>query len=387
MYYTSLNQNLYYSDSYGKYGSWQFKSSNISYIINSGVNPGLIFDHVEAHSNNYGSNFTTHSLNGYFGELLFSETDSLSNIGYIVVEKWGEWDTIYLLISYDTLENVQLQNAFNRYEDPLGWISRGYKSGELFSLVMDKTTVKFSNDFGYSWEVKNKLYLNNYSTLNITGGRQNGEVYLLVVYIQQMGEIKHIYIYNSLDYGETFTIYHPFSFGPDPFFIGFDAEPKTGFVPLNVQFTDKSSGDDLNYSWDFNNDGVYDSFEQNPEFLFTDTGYYSIKLKVTNPNNTDSITKFGYIYVKDTTTQITDKNRNNEIKIFPVPAINKLFVEVCGFVGIGYIEIFDFRGYKIKQVTEIKSINEIDINFLKKGIYIIKVVINENQNFYKFIKK
>ena len=219
LYYASMNQSLYYSTDYGNFGSWQFKSSDISYIINSGVESGLIFDHVEAHSNDYGGNFINHSLNGYFGELLFSETDSLSNIGYVVVEKWGEWDTLFLLISYDMFENVQLLNAFYRYENPLGWLSRGFKSGELFSLVIDKTTVKFSNDFGYSWEVKNKLYLNNYTTLNITGGQQNGEVYLLVTYIKQMGQIKHIYIYHSLNYGETFTIFHPFSYGSDPFLL------------------------------------------------------------------------------------------------------------------------------------------------------------------------
>ena len=219
LYYASMNQNLFYSSESGNYGSWQFKSNDVSYIINSGVEPGLIFDHVEAHSIDYGNNFINHNLSGYFGELLFAETDSLSNIGYVVVEKWGEWDTLFLLISYDMFENVQLLNAFYRYENPLGWLSRGFKSGELFSLVIDKTTVKFSNDFGYSWEVKNKLYLNNYTTLNITGGQQNGEVYLLVTYIKQMGQIKHIYIYHSLNYGETFTIFHPFSYGSDPFLL------------------------------------------------------------------------------------------------------------------------------------------------------------------------
>lgn len=386
LYYTSMNQNLYYSNDYGTYGSWQFKSSDISYLVNSGVESGLIFDHVEAHSFDYGNTFFNHSLNGYFGELLFSETDSLSNIGYVVVEKWGEWDTLFLLISYDTFENVQLQNAFYRYEEPIGWLSRGFKSGELFSLVMDKTTVKFSNDFGYVWEVKNKLYLNNYTNINISGGRQPGEVYLLVTYIKQMGQRKHIYIYHSLDYGETFTIHHPFSFGPDPFFIRFDAEPKTGLVPLNVQFTDESSGEDLNYAWDFNNDGIYDSYERDPAFVYADTGRYSVKLKVTNPDNNDSITKYGYIYVKDTTTLVEDEKQFKKMRIYPVPAYNKLFIELPCINCEGNIEIFDINGKSIIQRNKIKLLNELNIGYLVRGIYLIKISINNTHQYHKFIK-
>ncbi|NCC55829.1 MAG: T9SS type A sorting domain-containing protein, partial [Erysipelotrichia bacterium] len=351
-----------------------------------GVEPGLIFDHVEAHSIDYGNNFINHNLSGYFGELLFAETDSLSNIGYVVVEKWGEWDTLFLLISYDTFDTVQLQNAFNRYEEPLGWLSRGFKSGELFSLVADKTTIKFSNDFGYSWEVKNKLYLNNYSTVNISGGRQNGEVYLLVAYVKQMGDIKHIYIYHSLDYGETFTVHHPFSFGPAPFFIGFDAEPKTGIVPLNVQFTDESSGADLNYAWDFNNDGFYDSYDRNPSFVYADTGHYSVKLKVTNPTNNDSITKYSYIYVKDTTTLVESKKQHEKIKVYPVPANNKLYIKLPFFNRKGSISIFDISGKSVIHKTKIKLINELNINSLKKGIYVVKISYNNTHQYHKFIK-
>lgn len=153
-----------------------------------------------------------------------------------------------------------------------------------------------------------------------------------------------------------------------------------------MQFTDESSGEELNYEWDFNNDGIYDSYEQNPEFIFADTGYYSVKLKVTNPNNNDSITKFGYIYVKDTTTQIIDKNPTKKINIFPVPADNQLFVEVSGSSSNGFIEIFDLKGNMIKRKTDIKTFNELDISFLNEGIYIIKVVNNKNQYYNKFLK-
>ena len=45
---------------------------------------------------------------------------------------------------------------------------------------------------------------------------------------------------------------------------GFSGTPTSGVAPLSVQFTDISSGTITDYAWDFNNDGVIDSTEQNP---------------------------------------------------------------------------------------------------------------------------
>jgi len=98
-----------------------------------------------------------------------------------------------------------------------------------------------------------------------------------------MSYIKHVYIYHSLDYGETFEIYHPISIGPDPHYADFEASPTTGSAPLTVQFTDLSGGDpnwiDI-WEWDFDNDGEIDSYEQHPEYTYQDTGYYSVKLQI-----------------------------------------------------------------------------------------------------------
>ena len=63
----------------------------------------------------------------------------------------------------------------------------------------------------------------------------------------------------------------------------FSASPASGTVPLTVQFTDKSTGTKpLTYAWDFNNDGVVDSSQQNPTYTYTTTGTYTVTLTVTN---------------------------------------------------------------------------------------------------------
>lgn len=63
----------------------------------------------------------------------------------------------------------------------------------------------------------------------------------------------------------------------------FSSSVTSGTVPLTIQFTDKSTGTKpLTYAWDFNNDGVIDSTEQNPTYTFTSSGTYTVKLTVNN---------------------------------------------------------------------------------------------------------
>ena len=48
-------------------------------------------------------------------------------------------------------------------------------------------------------------------------------------------------------------------------------------------FSDKSTGTKpFTYAWDFNNDGIVDSIAQNPTYIYTVPGTYTVKLTVTN---------------------------------------------------------------------------------------------------------
>ncbi len=78
----------------------------------------------------------------------------------------------------------------------------------------------------------------------------------------------------------------------------------SGTPPLTVNFTDLSAscGTDLitNRGWDFDNDGTIDSDQQNPSHIFYDSGYYTVKLTVTDEDgDQDTETKEDYIYVSD----------------------------------------------------------------------------------------
>ena len=77
----------------------------------------------------------------------------------------------------------------------------------------------------------------------------------------------------------------------------FEANPLEGYSPLEVQFSDLSTGSPISWSWDFNNDEIIDSFEQNPVFVYNHAGIYSVSMTVGDGVHTDIETKTAYILV------------------------------------------------------------------------------------------
>jgi len=78
----------------------------------------------------------------------------------------------------------------------------------------------------------------------------------------------------------------------------FSATPRSGPAPLNVAFTDASTGTGpLTYAWDFQNDGIVDSTLKNPVYQYAAAGTYTVNLTVKNAVDKDTEVKVGYITV------------------------------------------------------------------------------------------
>jgi len=75
----------------------------------------------------------------------------------------------------------------------------------------------------------------------------------------------------------------------------FAADPTYGQGPLTAQFSDVTIGEVESWAWDFDGDGVVDSGDQNPTFVYTTSGSYDISLTVTAAGQTDTTTKTYYI--------------------------------------------------------------------------------------------
>jgi len=73
----------------------------------------------------------------------------------------------------------------------------------------------------------------------------------------------------------------------------FTASPTSGKAPLNVQFTDQSSGSISGWLWDFG-DGNTSSI-QNPSHIYSGAGVYTVSLQVMSPSGSSTLIRTGYI--------------------------------------------------------------------------------------------
>ncbi|MCD4819796.1 MAG: hypothetical protein K8S23_14020 [Candidatus Cloacimonetes bacterium] len=72
-----------------------------------------------------------------------------------------------------------------------------------------------------------------------------------------------------------------------------------GFVPHEIQFTNDSIGEATNWFWDFDSDGAWDSFDENPFYIFNEPGVYSVTLKITNFSWESVTTKENIIVIQE----------------------------------------------------------------------------------------
>ena len=86
----------------------------------------------------------------------------------------------------------------------------------------------------------------------------------------------------------------------------FLADTTLGSIPLSIQFSDYSYSPDsiVSWQWDFNNDGTIDSEEQNPEWIYTEIGIYTVSLTVSDGENEDTEINEDYITVLEAGTYI-----------------------------------------------------------------------------------
>jgi len=137
----------------------------------------------------------------------------------------------------------------------------------------------------------------------------------------------------------------------EPIGADFEGNPLNGNTPLEVNFTDLSSGDPTSWLWDFDNDGLVDSNEQNPIYLYDDVGVYTVSLTVSDGNSEDTKIKENYITVNSVSGDnnllpVTTRLFSNHPNPFnPITTISFEIKE--GETGI--LTIFNLRGQLIES--------------------------------------
>ena len=137
----------------------------------------------------------------------------------------------------------------------------------------------------------------------------------------------------------------------EPINADFDATPTSGYIPLEVNFTDLSSGYPTTWLWDFDNDGFIDSNEQNPIYIYDEVGVYTVSLTVSDGNSEDTEVKEDYITVISTGVQNeiipfkTQLYQNNPNPFNPVTNIQFDIKENES----GILSIFNLKGQLIES--------------------------------------
>lgn len=384
--------NLYYSQGYGYQNTWMFKQGDISDDISSGVSEGIIFNHIASHSEDYGSNFNNHAANGFFGSLKASEIDNQMGTGYAVTKSSSIPDSVYLLITYDNFDNLSIIKVIHEDINILKYLTRGNNEGELFTirnrpLTFNPFEIYHSDDFGDEFTKMNELNMYNYYSFGVEGGREDGELFLVYNFVNLMWQNAHIFIYHSIDYGVTFNVYHPFSKGNEPMLANFSTTDKDVHITTLVEFSNYSIGEVQEYQWDFENDGIIDSFEETPTWIYYDTGYYSVKLSVVGLDSTNTFVKTNYIHVIDTITTVKE-NSIKKAQIIPNPFKETLTVSSLIPNESYSLIIYNLNGTEVmrKNSHDTESITFNTIG-LTPGVYILSISSLNNSSNFKIIKK
>ncbi len=82
-----------------------------------------------------------------------------------------------------------------------------------------------------------------------------------------------------------------------PVNCSFKISNNTGIAPMNVHFTDQSTGNPTSWLWDFGDGGT--STEQNPDYTYNNPGVYDIELVISNGAFSDILRKENYISVSE----------------------------------------------------------------------------------------
>ncbi|MCL2065258.1 MAG: PKD domain-containing protein [Candidatus Cloacimonetes bacterium] len=164
-------------------------------------------------------------------------------------------------------------------------------------------------------------------------------------------------------------------------FADFTADVTKGYAPMAVQFIDLSIGEIDSWAWDFDNDGVIDSNEQNPVYIYTEAGIYSVKLMINDGE--ESIEKNDFIVV--------ERYVNADFTAEPLIGIAPLEVQFTD-LSIGAVSwVWDFgvastsssqtrtSGISIVRNTNSTEQNPIFI-FDEEGAYTITLTINDGES-------
>lgn len=163
--------------------------------------------------------------------------------------------------------------------------------------------------------------------------------------------------------------------------LNLTVEPEIDITVMNTAPTLTANQTDATYQWlDCNNDNAPIPNETNVSFTATENGSYAVEVTVGNCTATSACEIV-------TTVGVEDNNIFSAVTVFPNPTKNILNINsgnVSDKVNLAMLSVDGKLVYQKKNMSGNELI--IDMNEYSKGIYFLKVEINNLYKVYKVIK-
>lgn len=163
------------------------------------------------------------------------------------------------------------------------------------------------------------------------------------------------------------------------------SEPGTGKsipdYPAKTEEETKAIQGITSWSWDFG-DGQTSTL-QNPSHTFANNGEFTVSLTVSDGMGTHTETKGNYVKVGPY--YGIEEIKEEEIKLYPNPGSNN--IQFASDYIIEHIEVIDSKGYHVMSLDINDRTISLDISQLSTGVYIVKILVEDQIITKKMIVK
>ncbi|MEZ5082352.1 MAG: hypothetical protein R2750_02690 [Bacteroidales bacterium] len=177
----------------------------------------------------------------------------------------------------------------------------------------------------------------------------------------------------------------------------FYADKLSGSVPLEVNFFDLTNilySSVAEFQWDFQNDGIIDSYSQNPSWIYENQGHFTVQLIVKDTSGfiIDTIIKVNYIEANTSGIIPFNGNEREKLIVFPNPFNNYVIIEF-EFDQPEKVDLqfFNFAFYPLATITKNEKVekgkktwNWVGLKHnMESGIYYISLTTASGKHFIK----
>ncbi len=226
-----------------------------------------------------GGSFVADTWSWDFGD---GNTSNLQNPTHFYTT-FGEFPVVLTVTSPNGCSNDTLINTIIVEELQANIVNSNFEGCAPLEVTLEDNSTSITPITSWEWEIVDGANIYSSTDEMPTFSIADTGVYTITLIVT-----------NTLGCTDTATFDGAVQVGFPPE-VNFVASPTETCIEIPIQFTDLTLGDVDEWFWDFGN-GEF-SVEQNPEYFYTDTGYYDISLIVINNGCVNTISFDDYIHV------------------------------------------------------------------------------------------